>query len=265
MLNFTNLGNYEETNEDYSLPVHCSSIEELAFSGCTLSYNEIEKLIKASKRLRRLTCMDSCSEHVSMMNMLSEEYGHCLESLILDETYKAIDHRKLRNFRTLKSFHCLDMSTLLLERETRGDRSATETDQQAGTADAYRDCRIDDLREIIPIGIESITITNSHLIELSDRIHKELLHTVADLVEDHRFAQLRVVCILYFTKTPLSTKYRPSRWDAEGLDRIKAKGVDLHCNERDGVDMEYKEPSCLHPDPYDSLTEVETDPTGFRG
>lgn len=263
ILNLTRMGYHAEGDEvdlDFFLPAHCSSVEELAFSGCCLLHAEIEKLTKACKCLRRLTCLSSCSDFGNLTNMLSEEYGHCLENLFLDEYYETIDTPNLREFRKLKSVDCISMSTLLVKGEAGDDLSAMQTDEHnAGHVHMI------DMRNILPIGIESITIRLGrwwplNVAALGDHIHKELLRAVADLVEDDRFAQLKVVCVWYMAvRSRLSTN-QPFHCHTEALERIQAKGVDLHCIGRYWAGMTVEEHIRLHPDPNDRVTELETDP-----
>ncbi|KAK4542621.1 hypothetical protein LTR36_006670 [Oleoguttula mirabilis] len=256
VLNLTLLGYHDDEDEDYSLPAGCSSVEELAFSCCNLSHTAMGKLIKACKRLRGVKSMASCSDKGNLTGMLYEEYGHCLEDVFLYGAYETVNLQGLRNFRRLKSLNGINVSTLLSNGdESTNARGAGETAHQPSNAGS---AHVIDLRDLLPPSIESIALIVNR--KTDHHVHRELLRTVADLVEDERFAQLKEVCMWSVAVSYGTTKERTFDWDPDALERIKAKGVDLHCIGNNGGVMKFEEHAHLHPNPNDGLTEVETDP-----
>lgn len=257
ILNLTLLGYHSDVDESTPLPPGCSSVEELAFSCCSMSLHAFANFIQACKRLRSYLSLSVYDLNIEedLMHVLSRYHGTSLELLSLGRSDLSTRQQKWLGtvstlFPDLKTLEHLKLQDLLLDQS--GNITGVECppgylplsgQQQAQRRSIQQ--QIVDLRETLPTGIENLHIDFiDRTGAAGDDIPNAVLSALADLVEDVRFDSITSVCL---------NSLKEADCDQDALRRIKARGIDTHSSG-----------GCLHRDASQGLSENETDPRRDR-
>ena len=278
VLNLTLLGYTDDDDPDFLLPPKCSSVEELAFSCCDLTLQAHVKFIQACKSLRSyLSAASSLRDdgNDELVRVLARCHGTTLENLSLScsgyhKRYRSWLSTLATRFPNLKSLEHLKLRDLLRDPSTESHSDVAELEfrppyparrQTRQRAQDPNFVQVVELRGILPTGIENLHVDfqggyGSTGLEI---MPNAVLLALADLVEDERFGNIKVLCL----HSLRCSRGEQVKLDQEALHRIKARGIDTH-EEADASRPAYVHHMKQHRDGNQGLAENETDPRRAR-
>lgn len=193
---------------------------------------------------------------------LDKVLSECLADTIRSLDCVEMDPGRLRMFHNLEEVCGVNVTDTNSSIGTYNGRSHSSVRHRVRTTND-EDIGFADLRELLPPSVQKVKlIVGRSLMRCIDRtnialVKSRLMSTIADLVDDARFAGLHEVCVY----DVFSDKDRAGdlTLDQVLLSRIEAKGVELHLRTRDGQELGYEAHKALH-QPNTGLGLVETTP-----
>ncbi|KAI6842049.1 hypothetical protein KC367_g3749 [Hortaea werneckii] len=240
VLNLTALKD-EDPVSDFHLPSSSSSVEALTFRFCEMGSEAHEKLLLAPRGLRRLRCIDSAGFTRSLTGQLAQQYARTLEVLIVYGQDSTVDNTCLKEFENLAFLDGVESSSL-----------ATCATHSSASSEPLCGCASIDLRSILPLSLQQLTIRDSSLKNIQKGAQECLLRdAAAELAEDERFEHLRELC---FWNVDLGGECD------EAVMRIKSRGISLRQNGREGGEILEDDYLERRKAALGNYAELETDP-----
>ncbi|KXT10883.1 hypothetical protein AC579_9856 [Pseudocercospora musae] len=257
ILNLTLLGYTDDPNDDFDLPPRSSTVEELAFSCCSITLQAMVKFLMAPMRLRKFLSAASSiggDDDCEVFRVLQKRQGDQLEELSVSMYTNSYPPQSIEKFSKL--FPRLKVLEQVKITELMPAKVASERD--------------DWLAQVLPCSLEKLQLvyTSPVGVDITVMAEKgEILRAIADVVEDDRFHNLKEICLFHVSKQWNDERTEAEDldaingddWDSEAIHRILAQGVETHLLDKRGKLMSSSEHFGMHLDGNSGLVEAESD------
>ncbi|EME88615.1 uncharacterized protein MYCFIDRAFT_79970 [Pseudocercospora fijiensis CIRAD86] len=256
VLNLNLLGYTDDANGEFDLPPRSSSVEELAFSCCSITLQAMVKFLMAPVRLRKFLSAASSiggDNDAEIFRVLQKRQGEYLEELSVSMRTNSYPPQSIGKFSEL--FPRLKVLEQVKTCALMPPTVASESDSR--------------LAQILPSSLERLQLLFTSAIGVDAPAEKgRILRAVADVVENDGFRNLKEVCLYHLSRQWRDEGKRvedleainEDDWDAEAVNRILAQGVETHLIDRNGKLMSSSEHFGMHRDGNSGLVETESDP-----
>ncbi|KUJ08647.1 uncharacterized protein LY89DRAFT_741500 [Mollisia scopiformis] len=250
---------YPDDEEEWELPIGCSSIETLKLDCCEMSQETIEQLVLACRTLRWIEflvprSLKNLLLHSSAKDSLERINGQSFKQWLADDRYEfgysSGDERKFY-FRE-------DVMLRIDDGAERDDAFELENFMKfvyPPTLDEEQPTLwfvLQDLKNVVPSGVEkvrfalrsnrnplgteAVNISLRHQPHISNLLQRKIL----ELVEDPEYEMLKEVCLFDLVGVPTQIDEwndddSSFTWDENVYQQIVARGVDLHRPSQDGA------------------------------